>query len=101
MLKGFVNRLALFCEKLWTIRRDVQTVFESNTKLTVDHDRGFITETHTRLDRRLVAAHEVSPFVTIETDSMPGAMRQTRHFVIRTKTSINDHFARGRIHCFT
>src|SRR5437764_3862080 len=64
-LKRLVNRCALFREKLWSIRRDVQAVFQTNSKLAVDHDCRFITETHSRLDRRLVAAHEVGPFMTI------------------------------------
>src|SRR3982751_5761981 len=48
-LKRFVDRLALLREKFRSIRRDVQTVFETNSKLTINHNRGFITKTHPRL----------------------------------------------------
>src|SRR6185369_17469411 len=74
-LKRFVDRGALLGEKLRPIGCDVQTVFEANTEFTIDHNRRLITKTHTGLNRRLVAAHEVGPFMTIETNPVTGAVR--------------------------
>src|SRR5215212_10354917 len=101
MLKGFVDRGALLREKLWTILSDVQAVFQTNSKLTVDHDRRFITETHARLNRRLVAAHEVCPLVPVETNAVSSAMWQAGDFVIRAKPCIRDHFSRSSINNLT
>src|SRR5689334_17083510 len=74
-LKRFVYRCALLREKLRPGFRDIQTVFETNAKLAVDHDRGFVAEAHAGLNRSLVAAHEVGPFVPVESDAVAGAMR--------------------------
>src|SRR3977135_2216680 len=85
----FVDRLALLAEKIWSAFSDVEAVFEANAKLAVDHDCRLVAEAHTRLNRRLVAAHKVGPFVAVETDAVAGAMRQPGRFVIRTKARID------------
>src|SRR5690349_11179054 len=96
-LKRLVNRRALLREKPWSIGSDVETVFEANAELTIDHDCWLVAETHAGLDRRLVAANEVGPLVTVESDTMPGAMRQSRDFVVWPKPGISNHFARRGI----
>ena len=73
--KRLVDRLALGGEKLWPLLGDVETVLQPNAKLAVDHDGWLVAETHAYLNWRLVSAHEVRPFVTIEADAVTGAMR--------------------------
>src|SRR4051812_35650460 len=93
-LKRLVDRRALLREKSWPIRRDIETVFQANAELTIDHDCRLVAKTHPGLDRRLIATHEVGPLVTVEPDTVPGAMRQSGDFVIGTKPGISDHLAR-------
>src|SRR5205823_3385064 len=95
--KRLVDRRALLSEKLWTIFGNVQTIFQANSKLTIDCNRRFIAEAHAWLNRRLVPAHEVCPLVTVETDAVTGAMRQAGNIVVGTKARIGDHFARGGV----
>src|SRR2546426_4181896 len=95
-----VNRRALIGEKLRTALSDIKTIFEPNPKLAIDHDRWFVAEAHARLNWRLVSAHNVTPLVSIESDTMARAMRQSGSLVIRTKAGVGNHFARGRINCF-
>src|SRR5919197_725067 len=90
----FLNRRTLLRKKFWTVRRDVKTIFQTHAKFAVDHDRRFVAKAHARLNRRLVAAHEVSPFVTVEADAVTGAMRQARRLVIRSKAGISQNFSR-------
>ena len=100
LAKGFIDRRTLIREKPGTILSYVQTVFQTNSKLAINHDRRFVAKAHSRLNRRFVAAYKVGPFVPIESDAVPGAMWEARHFVIRTKACVSDHLARGGIHCF-
>src|SRR6266487_574162 len=81
-------------EKLRAVLGDVQTVFESNTELAVDGDHRLVAEAHAGLQRRLVAANEVRPFVAVETDAVAGTVGKTWHFVVRAETRVGDHFAR-------
>src|SRR5260370_14287030 len=98
--KWLINRRALIRKKFRTAVSDVETIFQTNSKFAIDHDRGFITEAHAGLNRRFVATHKIRPFVAIEPDAMAGAMRQPRYLVIRTEPGIGDHFARGGVDGF-
>src|SRR4029077_5546062 len=80
--------------------RDVETILQTHAELAVDHDRRLIAKAHARLNRRFVAAHEVSPFMTFKADAVAGPMRQARRFVIRTKACVGDYFSRGVINGF-
>src|SRR5438445_300470 len=78
-----------------------KTIFQTNSELAINHDRWFVAKTHTGLNGRLVAAHEVSPLVPVETDAVARAMRQTRRFVIGSKAGVGQNFSRRIIDCFT
>src|SRR5438093_8773548 len=99
--KRLVNRRTLVRKKPGPAFGNVKAVFESNPELTINYDRWFVAKAHARLNRRLVPAHEVSPFMTIESDAVARAMRQSRDLVVGAKTGVGDHFARGRIDGFT
>src|SRR5436190_6696043 len=88
-------------EKLRSALGDVQTVFKSNTELAVNGDHRLVTKAHAGLQRRLVAANEVRPFVAVETDAVAGTVGKTWHFVVRTETRVGDHFARRGVDRFT
>src|SRR6185295_820177 len=100
VLKRLINRLALLGEKLWTVFGDVQTVLEPDTKLTIDHDGWLVAKTHPRLNRRLIPANEVRPFVTIHSNPMTSSMRETGHFVIRPEACVNNYFSRRCVYNF-
>ena len=73
--KWLVNRLTLLGEKLRPILSNVQTIFEPDPKLSINHYCWLITETHSWLNRRLVTPNEVCPLMTIQADPMSGSMR--------------------------
>src|SRR5260370_6074816 len=95
-----VNRRALIGEKLWPVRGDVQTIFQTNSELAVNDDRWFVAKTHARLNRRLVATHKVRPFVPLEPDAVTRAIRQPRRLVVATKACVGNDLACGRVHGF-
>src|SRR5215813_4340856 len=97
LAKGFIDRGTLLGEELRSVFSDVKTIFETYSELAVDYYGRFVTKTHPGFDWSFVAAHKVGPLVPVEPDTVTGAMRQARHFVIRTKSGIGDHFAGGRI----
>ena len=93
-----IDRWTLFGKKLRAVLSDVKTIFQTNSKLTIDRDRWFVAEAHARLNRSFVATDEVGPFVSVESDAVTRAMRQAGHFVIGAKAGVGDHLARGSIH---
>src|SRR5712691_11905137 len=96
--KRLIDRGTLIRKELWTRFSDVQAVLQTNSELAIDDNRGLIAEAHAWLDRGLVAAHEVGPFMSIESDAVTRAVRQSRSFVVGTKARVGDHFARGGVH---
>ncbi len=70
-----IDRWALFGKKLRAVLSDVKTIFQTNSKLTIDRDRWFVAEAHAWLNRSFVATHEISPFVSVESDAVTRAMR--------------------------
>src|SRR5439155_10613297 len=96
-----IDRWTLFGKKLRAVLSDVKTIFQTNSKLTIDRDRRFVAETHARLNRSFVAPDEVGPFVSVEPDAVTRAMRQARHSVIGTKAGVSDHLACGSVNRFT
>src|SRR5437763_14729771 len=92
--KGLIDRRARLREELRTRLGDVQTVLEPNSEFAVDGDHRLVAEAHARGDWRLVAAHEVGPFVAVEADAVAGAVRQPGHFVARPETGVRDHLPR-------
>ena len=101
LAEGFVDRRTLLSEELRATLSDVETVFEADAKLAVDHDCRFVAEAHAGLNQSLVAPHKVCPFMTVEADAVPRAMRQAGRFVIRTEPGVSDYFARGGVYGFT
>src|SRR5438105_7125804 len=94
------NRWTLLGKKLRPGRSDVETILQTNAKLTIDHNRWFVAKAHPGLNRRLIATHKVSPLMTVQTNAVTGAMGQTRRLVIGTKACIRQNFSRGVINCF-
>ena len=72
--KRFVNRLTLLSEKLWTALGNVQTIFQPDTKLTIDHNRRFVAKAHARLYRCLIATYKIRPLMTVHTNSVSRSM---------------------------
>src|SRR5215831_7442491 len=95
------NRGTLLGKKLRSIGSDVKTIFQPHAEFAIDHDRWFIAKAHARLNRCLVAAHKVGPFMTIKADTVSRAMWQPRRPVIRSKACVSQNFSRGIIHSFT
>jgi hypothetical protein len=52
------------------------------------------------LQLRFVSAHEIRPFVPVQTDAVTGAVRQAGHFVIGAEARVGDDLARGGVHRF-
>src|SRR5215475_14708299 len=100
LAERLVERRTLLSKKLRTVFGDIKTIFETYPKFSVDYNRWFIAETHTRLNGRLVAADEVRPFVSVQTDAVTSPMGQPRDFVIRSEPCISDHFSCGCIDRF-
>src|SRR6266446_1247543 len=73
--KRFIDRWTLFGKEFRAVLSDVKTVFQANAEFTIDRDRRFVAEAHAWLNRSFVAAHEISPFVSVESDAVPRAMR--------------------------
>src|SRR5581483_5991444 len=96
--EGLINRGALRGEHLRAAFGDVEAVFQTDTEFAVDGDHRLVAEAHSGLDAGLVAAHEVGPFVSVESDAVAGAVRQARHLVIRAEAGVGDHLARGGVH---
>src|SRR5436309_2763833 len=92
-----VNSRTWLGEKLRAVLRDVQAVFESDAELAVDRDHRFVAETHARLQRRLVAANEVRPFMAVEADAMARAVGKSGDLVVRPEVRVRDHLARRRV----
>ena len=95
-----VDGLALFGEHAGAVVGDVHAILQAHSEFAVDRDGRFVAEAHARLEARLVAAHQVRPFMAVQTDSVAGAMRQAWHFVTGAETGIGDHLARGGVHGF-
>src|SRR5262245_61157343 len=83
--KRLVDRRARLTEELRAALSDVEAVLEADAELAVDGDHRLVAEAHARLQRRLVAAHEVRPLVAIETDTVAGPVGKTRHLVVGTE----------------
>src|SRR5438876_9622313 len=87
-------------EKLRSGLRNIEAVFESDAELTVDRDHRFVAEAHAGLQRRLVAANEVRPFMAVEADAMSRAVGESGDFVVGAETCVGDHLARRRVDRF-
>src|SRR3954469_13195748 len=98
--EGLIDRRTLLGEEFWSLLSYIQTVFQTNSELAIDHDRWFVAKAHARLNRSFVSAHKVRPFVAVQTDAVTRAVRQTRHFIIGSEARVGDHFARGRVDGF-
>src|SRR5277367_857735 len=79
---------------------DVHAIFQAHSEFAENGDGGFVAEAHPRLHRALVAAHQIRPFVAIQADSVPGAMRESRELVARPESGIGDHLSSGGVHRF-
>src|SRR5262249_16923088 len=100
LAERLVDRRTLLGKKLRTVFRNVKTIFQTNAKLSVDHNRWFVAETHARLNSRLVPAAEVRPFMSVQAYAVTSPMRQPRHFVVRSKPGIRDRLSCRRIDRF-
>src|SRR5215207_6638657 len=83
-----VDRHTLRREEAGALLGDVETVFQADAELAIDGDHRLVAEAHSRRDRRGVAADEVGPLVAVEPDAMAGAVRQSRHPVVRAEAGI-------------
>ena len=92
------DRRTLWREHLRPCVGDVQTVLETNPELAIDHDRRLVAEAHSRLNLGRIPTDEIRPFVAVETDTMPGAMRKTWNLVVGTKPRAGDDFSRRGVH---
>src|SRR5262249_35010606 len=92
-----IDRGTRLREEFRTIFSDVQTIFQANSELAVNHNCWFVAEAHARLNLCFVAPHKVRPLVPVKPDAVTGAMRQAWHFVIRAKARISNYFPRGGI----
>src|SRR5260221_7450823 len=89
-----INRRVLIREEPRAILSNVQTVFQANSDLAINNNRRFVAKAHARLNGRFVAAHKVGPFVSVESNTVTGAMRQAGNLVVRPEAGVGDHFAR-------
>src|SRR5258708_32096989 len=87
-----IDRRTLLGKHARSIFGNVHTIFQSHAELAVNRDRRFIAETHARLDPRLISAHQIRPFMPIQTDAMSSAVGQAGKFVARTESEIRHHF---------
>src|SRR6185437_11983976 len=67
--KRFLERWTLRREKPGPVLSNVQAILQANSKFPINYEGGFIAETHPGLNRGLVSAHEVCPFMAVESDS--------------------------------
>jgi hypothetical protein len=50
-------------------------ILKSHAKLSIEAKHWFIAETHSHVKNCIFASNQVWPFVNIQADSVPGAMR--------------------------
>ena len=94
-----LQRRALRREQLRAIFRDVHVVFQAHSEFARDVDARLIAEGHAAGQRRVVASHQIGPFVAVHADSMSHAVGE--EFVVWTKSGIADDFPRRCIHRLT
>src|SRR5436853_6822337 len=93
LTERLIDGRALRAERARAILRDVEAIFQANAELAIDGDHGFIAETHSGLEARLVAAHQVGPLGAVQPDTVAGTVGQVGHLVIRAETKIGDYLA--------
>ena len=69
-LERFVNRLTLLRKKLWTVLGNVQTIFQPDSKLTINHHCRLIAKAHARLYGCFVTTYKVCPLMAIHANTM-------------------------------
>jgi hypothetical protein len=67
---------ALIGKEFRTLGREVRDVLKAHSELAVNHDRWFDAEAQAGLNRSLVPAHDVCPFMTVQTNAVSSAMRE-------------------------
>ncbi len=60
----------------------IDTVFQSDTALTVDSDHRLVAETQARGQRRLIASDDIRPLMPVKADAVAGTVRQAGDFVV-------------------
>src|SRR5262245_28326221 len=96
-----IDRRTRLGEEFRAALGDVGAVLQADAELAVDRDHRFVAEAHARLQRRLVAAHEVGPLVAVEADAVAGPVGKARHLVVGTEAGVGDHLASRSIDRFT
>src|ERR1051326_4968576 len=83
-------------EQLRTIAPDEHVIFQSNAELSANVNAGLVAERHAGRHCLRIAAHQVRPFVAIQSD----AMSRTRgeELVSWSKTGLSNRRARGGVH---
>src|SRR5262245_45433201 len=94
-----LKRRRLSGQQLCAAFCDHHNILTSHTELTGYVNPRFIAEHHSRLKLRLVAAHQIGPFVTVHPETVTNPVREV--FVIRSVPGIGDHLARCCVYILT
>src|SRR6185437_8161667 len=95
-LEGLLDAGAGPGEQSGTVGSDVHVIFQSHSEFPNDVDAGLVAEGHVRLNRALVAAHQVVPLVAVHADAVPEAVAEI--LVIGAEAAVAHHLARCGIH---
>jgi len=71
-------------------------VFAAESKFSRRVNSGLVRKRHPRLQNRAIPAHQIRPFVPVQSDAMPQAM--AKKFVSWAEASIDHHLPRGIVH---
>ena len=72
-------------------------ILQAHAELAIDADHWFVRKAHAWRQRRLVAFHEIGPFVHVEPDAVARAVRQAGDRVAGAEAGCFDDGARGRV----
>src|SRR5271167_2911139 len=80
---GILDGLRERRKQLRAVRRHVPAVFQTYAEFSGNVNSRLVREAHAELERGRVAVDEISGLVTIETDTVTGAMGKPRELVAR------------------
>src|SRR5579864_5175139 len=98
LTERLIDGWALFRKGAGAVLGDVHAIFQADSKFAVNGDGGLVAETHSRLERALVAQDKIRPLMSIQADSMSGAMRKPGDFVAGAKAVVGDYLSSSRVH---
>src|SRR5262249_8624715 len=100
LAEGFLDGTALRGEKFGAAFGNVHAVLEAYAEFFVIGNHRFVAKAHARTKRSFVAANQVRPLVSIESDAVTGAVRKSGDLVVRSEARIRDDLTRSRVDCF-